>query len=88
VPTHDPPDHGSDDVARIAFVERQPICVVNPIAAGELERWIAEHLKSDLRIQALAERVHMSPSPGFIPKCAADLGAGIRVRTRKRQASQ
>ena len=28
---------------------------------GELEQWIAEHLKSDLRIEALAEQVHMSP---------------------------
>jgi transcriptional regulator GlxA family with amidase domain len=28
---------------------------------SELERWIAEHLKSDLRIDALSERVHMSP---------------------------
>lgn len=28
---------------------------------AELEQWIAEHLKSDLRIDALAERVHMSP---------------------------
>jgi transcriptional regulator GlxA family with amidase domain len=28
---------------------------------GELEQWIAEHLKSDLRVEALAERVHMSP---------------------------
>ena len=28
---------------------------------GELEQWIAEHLKTDLRIEALAERVHMSP---------------------------
>src|SRR5215468_5323711 len=28
---------------------------------SELEQWIAEHLKSDLRIEALAERVHMSP---------------------------
>jgi len=28
---------------------------------GELERWIAEHLKKDLRIEVLAERVHMSP---------------------------
>src|SRR5580704_15442914 len=28
---------------------------------GEMEQWIAEHLKSDLRIEALAERVHMSP---------------------------
>jgi len=30
-------------------------------AFSELERWIAEHLKSDLRVEALAERVHMSP---------------------------
>lgn len=28
---------------------------------SELERWIAEHLKTDLRVEALAERVHMSP---------------------------
>ena len=28
---------------------------------SELERWIGEHLKSDLRVDALAERVHMSP---------------------------
>jgi len=28
---------------------------------SELEQWIAEHLKSDLRIEALAERVNMSP---------------------------
>ena len=28
---------------------------------SELEKWIAEHLKSDLRIETLAERVHMSP---------------------------
>jgi len=28
---------------------------------GELERWIAEHLQGDLRIDTLAERVHMSP---------------------------
>jgi transcriptional regulator GlxA family with amidase domain len=26
-----------------------------------LERWMAEHLKEDLRVEALAERVHMSP---------------------------
>jgi len=26
-----------------------------------LERWIVEHLKSDLSINALANRVHMSP---------------------------
>jgi transcriptional regulator GlxA family with amidase domain len=28
---------------------------------GELEIWIAEHLTADLRVEALAERVHMSP---------------------------
>jgi transcriptional regulator GlxA family with amidase domain len=28
---------------------------------SELEQWIAEHLKSDLRVEALADRVHMSP---------------------------
>jgi transcriptional regulator GlxA family with amidase domain len=28
---------------------------------AELERWIAEHLREDLRVEALAERVHMSP---------------------------
>ena len=28
---------------------------------GELEQWIAEHLTSDLRVEALADRVHMSP---------------------------
>jgi transcriptional regulator GlxA family with amidase domain len=28
---------------------------------GGLERWIAEHLKGDLRVEALAQRVHMSP---------------------------
>jgi transcriptional regulator GlxA family with amidase domain len=28
---------------------------------NELEQWIAEHLKSDLRVEALADRVHMSP---------------------------
>lgn len=27
----------------------------------DLERWVAEHLESDLRVEALAERVHMSP---------------------------
>jgi transcriptional regulator GlxA family with amidase domain len=26
-----------------------------------LERWIVEHLKSDLSVEALADRVHMSP---------------------------
>lgn len=30
-------------------------------AFGELERWIAEHLTSDLRVESLASRVHMSP---------------------------
>jgi transcriptional regulator GlxA family with amidase domain len=28
---------------------------------SDLERWIAEHLKEDLRVEALAKQVHMSP---------------------------
>ena len=28
---------------------------------SELEQWIAEHLKTDLRVEALAEQVHTSP---------------------------
>jgi transcriptional regulator GlxA family with amidase domain len=28
---------------------------------SELERWIVEHLKNDLSVNALANRVHMSP---------------------------
>ena len=28
---------------------------------NELEQWIAEHLKSDLRVETLADRLHMSP---------------------------
>jgi len=28
---------------------------------NELEQWIAEHLRSDLRARALADHVHMSP---------------------------
>jgi transcriptional regulator GlxA family with amidase domain len=30
-------------------------------AFTELEQWMAEHLKADLRVEALAERAHMSP---------------------------
>jgi transcriptional regulator GlxA family with amidase domain len=30
-------------------------------AFDSLDRWIAEHLKGDMRVDALAERVHMSP---------------------------
>jgi AraC-like DNA-binding protein len=32
-----------------------------PVTFDSLDRWIAEHLKDDLRVEALAERVHMSP---------------------------
>ncbi len=32
-----------------------------PDAFDELEQWIAEHLQADLRVETLAERVHMSP---------------------------
>jgi transcriptional regulator GlxA family with amidase domain len=31
------------------------------VTFDSLDRWIAEHLKDDLRVEALAERVHMSP---------------------------
>ena len=30
-------------------------------AFGKLERWISEHLNGNLKVEALAERVHMSP---------------------------
>jgi transcriptional regulator GlxA family with amidase domain len=42
---------------------------------GELEQWIAENLNSDLRVAALAERVHMSP------RNFARLYAKTRART-------
>jgi transcriptional regulator GlxA family with amidase domain len=31
------------------------------VTFDSLDRWIAKHLKDDLRVEALAERVHMSP---------------------------
>jgi transcriptional regulator GlxA family with amidase domain len=31
------------------------------VTFDSLDRWIAEHLTDDLRVEALAERVHMSP---------------------------
>jgi transcriptional regulator GlxA family with amidase domain len=47
-----------------------------------LDRWMAEHLKEDLRVDALAERVHMSPgtSHGLMWKS----GAALRRRPWKR----
>jgi transcriptional regulator GlxA family with amidase domain len=33
----------------------------NSDACNDLEQWIAEHLKTDVRVEALAQRVHMSP---------------------------
>ena len=32
-----------------------------PEVFGDLERWIAEHLRADLRVDVMAKRVHMSP---------------------------
>jgi transcriptional regulator GlxA family with amidase domain len=55
-----------------------------------LDRWIAEHLKDDLRVEALAERVHMSPrnfarayakKRGCTPAKAVE---AIRVETARR----
>jgi transcriptional regulator GlxA family with amidase domain len=42
----------------------EPAAVLSTASAdtfAELERWIAEHLKANLRIDALAARVNMSP---------------------------
>ena len=49
---------------------------------SELEQWIVENLKSDLRVEALAERVHMSPGTlrGFTQRPGAAL-----PRKRSRQ---
>jgi transcriptional regulator GlxA family with amidase domain len=59
---------------------------------NELDRWIAEHLTSGLKVEALAERVHMSPrnfarayaakrgrTPGR-PFVSTPRGAGLRKR--------
>jgi hypothetical protein len=43
----------------------------------ELEQWIAEHLKGDLRVEALAERAHMRP------RIFARLYVKMRVRTAR-----
>src|SRR5258708_34007901 len=58
---------------------------------SELERWIVEHLKSDLSIKALANRGHMSPrnfarvyaaKRGRTP---AKAGGAIRVDAARRR---
>jgi AraC-like DNA-binding protein/alkylhydroperoxidase/carboxymuconolactone decarboxylase family protein YurZ len=59
-----------------------------------LERWVAEHLKEDLRVDALAERVHMSPrnfarvyskKRGRTPAKAVE---AIRVEAAKRRLEE
>lgn len=61
---------------------------------AQLERWIAENLKADLKVEALAERVHMSPcnfarvyakQRGQTPAKAVD---AIRVKTCVRLESR
>jgi transcriptional regulator GlxA family with amidase domain len=44
-----------------ALLAAQAQCASGPEIFDDLERWIAEHLQADLRIDALARRVHMSP---------------------------
>jgi transcriptional regulator GlxA family with amidase domain len=63
-------------------------------AFAELERWIAEHLKADLRVEALAERVHMSPR-NFARVYAVERGRtpakaveAIRVDAARRQLEE
>jgi transcriptional regulator GlxA family with amidase domain len=63
-------------------------------AFSELERWIAEHPNSDLRVDSLAERVHMS-SRNFIRAYAAKRGRtpakaveAIRVDAARRQLEE
>ena len=61
---------------------------------SELEQWIVENLKSDLRVEALAERVHMSPrnfarlyakTRGRTPAKAVE---AIRVDAARRQLEE
>ncbi len=42
-----------------ALLDGQALSEPDPF--NELEQWIAEHLRSNLRVKALADRVHMSP---------------------------
>jgi len=60
-------------------------------AFDALDRWIAEHLKENLRVDTLAERVHMSPrnfarayaeKPGRAPAKAVE---AIRVESSEEQ---
>src|SRR5258705_12792324 len=45
---------------------------------GELQRWILDHLSSDLTVEALAERVHMSPR-NFVRNFEREAGGPPRV---------
>jgi transcriptional regulator GlxA family with amidase domain len=59
-----------------------------------LERWVAEHLKEDLRVDALAERVHMSPrnfARAYSKKCGctpAKAVEAIRVEAARRRLEE
>jgi transcriptional regulator GlxA family with amidase domain len=61
---------------------------------SELDRWIAEHLTSDLKVEALAERVHMSPrnfARAYAAKCGRTPGKAveaIRVDAARRRLEE
>jgi transcriptional regulator GlxA family with amidase domain len=59
----------------------------NPIA--ELQRWILDHLDTDLTIEALAERVHMSPR-NFVRNFEREAGAppGVFVERARLDAAR
>jgi transcriptional regulator GlxA family with amidase domain len=56
---------------------------------GELQRWILDHLSSDLTIEALAQRVHMSPR-NFVRNFERDAGAppGVFVERARLDAAR
>jgi AraC-like DNA-binding protein/alkylhydroperoxidase/carboxymuconolactone decarboxylase family protein YurZ len=63
-------------------------------AFDPLERWMAQHLKEDLRVDALAERVHMSPrnfARVYSKKCGctpAKAVEAIRVEAARRRLKE
>jgi transcriptional regulator GlxA family with amidase domain len=48
---------GQSQYCTLLAAQAQP----KSVTFDSLDRWIGEHLKDDLRVEALAERVHMSP---------------------------
>ena len=56
---------------------------------GELQRWILDHLSSDLTIEALAQRVHMSPR-NFVRNFEREAGAppGVFVERARLDAAR